>query len=450
MNGCCFKLHRNRVINILTNGNLEDSIIFMPSAPAPKEVFTDSELPFTQEGIFYWLTGWEHPASAIIIDVKNNHSILITPSYDEEYETWHGKAPTDDEIIEQTGVDEVKQGVNAEIFLSEFTKEHIQTIKHRLLAFKLQNMIDIDDIGTLVCAVSIARRSKFDHEIEALRRASIVSSSALVEVMKYCRPEIKERDLAAVFLFKGTILGGRGLSFPTIAASGCQGAYMHYTANDHIAHDGDMVLFDCGLYVEHYAGDITRTFPVNGVFSEIQKKVYNLLLRAQCALVNIVKPHVTLYDLEDSMLVQIFEILRNIKVVDDEVEFDREIAQLFCPHTTSHHIGVSVHDWSFYDGKSLLQVDTMEAFELIPNMVISIEPGIYFNNLLLERYKDNPQYSMVNFDLAFELAETVCAIRIEDDVLVTQDGCELLSYCPKKVEDIEKIMAEDSELFESQ
>lgn len=442
MNGRCFKLHRDRVINIINNGNLEDSLIFMPSPPVPKEIFTDSDLPFTQEGIFYWLTGWEHPASAIIIDVKNNHSILITPSFDEDYETWYGKAPTDDEIMNQTGVDEVKQGVNAEQFLNEFTTKHKQSIKYRLLAFPLRHMLKIDDIGTLVCAVSIARRSKFDHEIEALRRASVVSSAALVEVMKYCRPEISESDLAAVFLFKGTLLGGRGLSFPIIAASGCQGAYMHYTANNNIAHDGDMVLFDCGLYVEHYAGDVTRTFPVNGTFSEIQKKVYKLLLRAQCALINIVKPQITLYDLENNMLVQIFEILRNIGVVDYKVEFDREVAQLFCPHTTSHHIGVSVHDWSFYNGKSLLTVDMMEAFRLIPNMVISIEPGIYFNAISLNRNRNDPRYTIVNFDLALELAKTVCAIRIEDDILVTQDGCEVLSTCPKKIEEIELIMAE--------
>lgn len=258
MNGSCFKLHRNRVIDILNNGDLDDSLIFMPSQQVPKEMFTDSELPFTQEGIFYWLTGWDYPASAIIIDVKNNHSILITPSFDEDYETWYGKAPTDDEIMEQTGVDEVQKGVNAEQFLSEFTTNHMDTIKHRLLAFPLHSMLGIDDIGTLICAVSIARRTKFDHEIQALRRASVVSSSALVEVMKYCKPEINESDLAAVFLFKGTLLGRRSLSFPTIATSGCQGAYIHYNASSNIAHTGDMVLFHCCLYVEHYAGGITN------------------------------------------------------------------------------------------------------------------------------------------------------------------------------------------------
>lgn len=441
MDGSCFQLHRNRVIEILKNGKLENSLIYMPSPPKPKESFTESDLPFIQEGIFYWLTGWEHPDSAIIIDVKLNHSILVTPAFDEEYEIWHGKALTNQEIIDKTGVNEVHQGADPEKLLAFYTSKN-KSIKHRFLAFKLKPKIalPVDDFGTLICAVSIARRSKFDHEIQALQKASEVTSAALVEVMKYCRPEIKEKDLAAVFLFHGSLLGGSGLSFPITAASGPNGAHLHYSENSDLAHTGDMVLFDCGIYVEHYAGDITRTFPVNGTFSPIQRKAYNLLYRAQCALISYVKPQITLYDLENSMLVHIFEILRGLGVVDQFAQFNKEVAQLFCPHTTSHHIGVSVHDWFFYDGECLLTVDYSEAFKLIPNMVISIEPGIYFNAHLLNSNMKNPQFAGVNFEIALELAKTVCAIRIEDDILVTSDGCKVLSTCPKSLEEIEAIM----------
>ncbi|OHT12517.1 Clan MG, family M24, aminopeptidase P-like metallopeptidase [Tritrichomonas foetus] len=441
MNGICFRQHRDRIISILKFGGLENSLIYMPSPSEPKELFTESDLPFVQEGIFFWLTGWERPSSSIIIDVKNNRSILITPAYDEEYETWHGKAPSNGEIIDQTGVDEVLQGANARDQLHHLQKK--LKPKHRLLAFKLSPQLPIDDIGTLVCAVSIARRTKFDHEIEMLRKAAGVSSKALIEVMKFCQPEIPECNLEAAFLFYGTLFGGRGLSFPTIAASGWHGAYLHYTENKDIAHNGDMVLFDCGLYVDHYAGDITRTFPVNGKFSEVQKLVYNALLKAQCSMIESVRPGITLYELDSQLFNHIFEILKLIGIVNDTCPFSIEIAQLFCPHSISHHIGVSVHDWSYYDGKCLLNYNPMEAFTLEKNMIISIEPGIYFNSISLQRSKGKREYSAVNFDRAFEFAKTVCAIRIEDDVLVTSTGHEVLtSFCPKTTEEIEAIMAQ--------
>lgn len=439
MNGDCFRKHRDRIIQILRENNLEDSLIYMPSPEAPRESFTQQELPFVQEGIFFWLTGWEEPSSGIIIDVKNNKSILLTPEYGEEYELWCGKAPTNAEIIESTGVDEVLQGASHIETLK--TIEAKVTPKHRLLAFKMQPPGPNDDLGTLVCAVSIARRAKFDHEVVALRNASRASSNALVEVMKFCKPGMAERVLEAAFLFNGTLFGGRGLSFPVTAASGWHSSCLHYSANSDIVRDGDMVLFDCGLYVDHYAGDVTRTFPVNGKFSADQKLVYNALLHAQLALIELVKPGVTLYELDLEQFKCIFNVLQVIQVVPEEAEFDRKVAELFCPHSLSHHIGASVHDWSFFSGTSLLQVDPREAFRLVPNMVISIEPGIYFNATALDRVKDDPGFAVVSFERAFEFAKSVCAIRIEDDVLVTKDGREVLSTCPKTIEEIEQIMS---------
>ncbi|KAK8899594.1 hypothetical protein M9Y10_001910 [Tritrichomonas musculus] len=440
MNGKCFRLHRDRIISILKQGGLEHSIVYMPSPTEPKELFTESELPFVQEGIFFWLTGWEHPSSSLIMDIRNNKSILITPKYDQEYETWYGKAPTNEEIIEQTGVDEVLQGAKSNDILHTLQKK--VKAKHRLLAFKLTPQLPIDDIGTLVCAVSIARRTKFDHEIKMLRKASTVSSKALIKVMNFCKPEIPESHLEAAFLFHGTLLGGRGLSFPTIAASGHNGAHLHYTENRDITHDGDMVLFDCGLFVDHYAGDITRTFPVNGKFSEIQKVVYDALLVAQCELIEFVKPGITLYQLDEQLFTHIFSILKQIGVVEQTTPFNPDIASLFCPHSISHHIGVSVHDWSYYEGKTLIKYNPLEAFMLEPNMIISIEPGIYFNKISLQRSKADPKYKDVNFDKAIEYSNTVCAIRIEDDVLVTKEGHEVLTaLCPKTTKEIEEIMA---------
>jgi len=439
MNGVCFRLHRDRVIQILRDNNLDNSIIYMPSPAEPRESFTEQELPFVQEGIFFWLTGWEHPSSSVIIDVKNNRSILLTPDYGAEYEILYGRAPSNDAIIAVTGVDEVIQGGSHTRELQRLQRK--LRPRHRLLAFRLNPEAAIDDLGTLICAVSIARRVKFDHEIAALRKASKASSSALVEVMRTCTPGTPERVLEAAFLFHGTIAGGRGLSFPVTAAAGAHSAYLHYRENSGVAADGDLVLFDCGLYVDHYAGDVTRTFPANGRFSDDQRRIYEAMLRAQLALIELVKPGITMCDLDNAQFVHLFEVLREIGVVHPDADYDARIATLFCPHSLSHHIGASVHDWSFFDGISMIKVDLVEAFTLEPNMVISIEPGIYFNVLSLTKCQDDPVYASVGFARAFEFAKTVCAVRIEDDVLVTADGREVLSTRPKAVAEIEGLMA---------
>jgi Xaa-Pro aminopeptidase len=431
-------LHRDKVICILREGKLTDSVIYMPSPPVPRESFTGQELPFVQEGIFFWLTGWERPSSGVIIDVRNNRTILLTPEYGEEYEIWHGPLPTSEEIIYSTGVDEVLQGAtHADVLQSLHKRLHS---KYRLLAFPFNPSLACDDLGTLVRAVSIARRSKFDHEILTLRRAAKISSDALVKVMQFCQPGIPEKVLEAAFFFHGTIFGGRGVSFPTTAASGKHAAYLHYSENSDICHDGDLVLFDCGLYVDHYAGDITRTFPVNGQFSPDQRLVYSALLRAQLALIELVRPGVTLIDLDAAQFVHIFEVLRHVGVVGTDAEYDIKVASLFCPHSLSHHIGASVHDWSWFDGPCLLTDDPHKAFSLVPNMVISIEPGIYFNSASLLRAQTDPAFAIVNFERALELAVSVCAVRIEDDILVLRDGREVLTTCPKAVDAIEEIM----------
>ena len=439
MKGFAFRTHRARIIEILKERGLANSIIYMPSPAEPRESFTEARLPFVQDGIFFWLTGWDQPSSGVIIDVKNERTTLLVPRYSPEYEILYGKAPTKQEIKSLTGSDDVLECEDHEEILKEI--ENSVRPEHRLLAFPMKTPSPIDDLGTLVCAVSIARRAKFDHEIEVLRRAARATSNAVKEVMRYCKPGMPERVLEAAFMFHSTIFGGQGLAFPVTAASGWHSAYLHYRANSGIVKDGDMVLFDCGVYVDHYAGDVTRTFPVNGKFTPDQKLVYEAVLRAQLALIELVKPGISLHDLDVALGVHMYEVLRIIGVVSEDAEYVGEVANLFCPHSCSHHIGASVHDLSFFDGESLLKSDPSEAMKLVPNMVISIEPGVYFNRKAILKRKDDELFRRVNFDRALELAQTVCAVRIEDDILVTPEGRLVLSTAPKTVEEIETIMA---------
>ena len=439
MDGTCFAQHREKLINIIRQDlEVTEGIIFYQSPEQLQEPFSNSDLPFFQEALFYWLSGWDDPESAITIDISNGHTILYIKPYDEHYEIWSGPVPTTESIIEQTGVDEVKtkdQYINDIIF-------HIKK-KTPLFGSTVQNTLKIPcNTNVLPQAAGMARVVKFPHEISLLRSASKKTGQALVESIKRCKPGIYEYEFESMFLNFGTRLGCRNPSFQTIVGSGQHSVYLHYMSNSGVISDGDLVLVDCGLFDKHYAGDITRTFPANGKFSPDQKLVYNLLLEKQIELINSVKPGVTFTDLNNKMRECIVSILAALGIVPDGITSTDKVTKIgyfFCPHGLTHNVGCNVHDMTYVT----LPSNSWKPFSLVrPGMVITIEPGIYFHEVRLQKERENPEYSCVDFEKALHYARTVGGIRIEDDILVTEEGIEVLSKeCPKTVEEIESLMA---------
>ena len=435
MNGKCFAAHRHRLIEVLKEHRLSHSIVLLRSGVEQQEPFSEGELPFYQEALFYWLTGWKEPNSAIIIDVIAEKSILLIPDYDDDYEVWTGPIPCTEDIIEKTGVDEVTT-MEA---LDSVTEEILSTSRplYRFLGYPEKNALKIDDVTTLITVAGIARKVKFAWEIECCRKAALLTGDAIVHVMKNTRPGISEKCLEANFLCHGMMNGADGLCFPTIAASGQNGAYLHYLSNSSIIPDNSLILLDCGFFYNHYSGDISRTFPANGKFTEPQRLVYNMLLKLQLELIDAVKPGITIHDLDMQTMLGVFDILKQLRIVDNDDEFDFDIACVFIPHGVSHHIGCNNHDPVINNGNSKVKPSKDEDM-LGPGMVISMEPGLYFNKISLERARDDKL--KMNYDIALEYCDTIGGIRIEDDILVTNDGHEVLSNCPKTVEQIEEIM----------
>ena len=435
MDGHCFYAHRQKVISLLKEHRLGHSVILMRSGHEQKEPFSDGDLPFYQEALFFWLTGWKEPDSALVVDVLANRSILLMPNYSDDYEIWTGSIPSYTSVLEQTGVDEIATMENLDSVLDEITKSSHPV--HRFLGYPEDPCLRCDDIHTFLSITGIARKVKFDWEIDCLRKASVLTSNALIEVMKKARPGIKEQHLEAEFLHYGLINNTEGACFPTIVASGENAAFIHYSKNSSIIADGSLILLDCGFFYNHYSGDVSRTFPANGKFSDIQKRMYNSVLKLQYGLIDLVKPGMRIGKLETVALKWIFEILREYGIVKPDAEFDFNIACFFLPHGVSHHIGCNNHDPCMNDGKG--KITPKDEDLLDKGMIISIEPGIYFNKLCIERaYKE---HSSINIELAQLYSNLISGIRIEDDVLVTENGCEVLSTCPKTVEEIEAIMA---------
>jgi Xaa-Pro aminopeptidase len=167
-----------------------------------------------------------------------------------------------------------------------------------------------------------------------------------------------------------------------------------------------------------------------------------LLLAKQKLLIADVKPGVSLIDLDRQTRKDVFDILKQIGVVRPDAECTYRVANLFCPHGVSHHIGVSVHDYVAHEEPSKIEDSEDRTLILAPGMVVSVEPGIYFSPRRIAMIESDPPYDVINVEVARTFAKTVCGMRIEDDVVVTETGCEVLSAnCPKEIEEIESLMA---------
>lgn len=438
MEGKFFRLHREKLVNTLKSHGINDGVIFYNSTVQPKERFTDSEQHFISDGLFFWITGWEKPSSIILIDIQTGISTLFVTPFDKKYAIWTGPIITDEKIKEMTGVDKVYRVGNYQRILDEMNPKVIFTTS--LLRGFFQGNINVD-YNTFLHASAIARRHKLPHEIDNLRNAAVQTSEAIKLLWKDVKPGMMEFEVAALFAAHGAKCGAKDLSFLTIVASGQNSVYLHYTENSSKINDGDLILLDCGLFINHYAGDITRTFPANGKFSPDQKRVYNLLLAAQEDLIKSVSTSVSFLDLDNIMYEKIFGVLKALEIVPSDAEYSPAVASLFVPHSLSHNIGCNVHDFCSYPYGSMIIEDEDYMAKLEPNQVVSVEPGIYFHEGRLLEGQDRPEFEMIDFDLALFYSEAVGGIRIEDDVLVTENGCEVLSTCPKTIDEIEALMA---------
>ncbi len=245
-----------------------------------------------------------------------------------------------------------------------------------------------------------ARMIKTAYEIEQIRKAIAYTKTGLEKLMHKLAPDLYEYQLNSLFTHSITNDGSAGNSFPTIAAGGENAVILHYVENDQALKDGDLVLLDLGALENNYASDISRTYPVNGKYSDRQRQLYNIVLGARAAVLEIMVPGTPFADLNNTCIAYLTKALKEIGLI----ERDEELGKYYY-HGVSHHLGLDVHDIS----------DRTRPLEA--GMVLTVEPGLY-------------------------IAEEGIGIRIEDDVLVTAEGNEVLSQAIiRTVEDIEAFMA---------
>ncbi|GFO06029.1 Pol polyprotein [Plakobranchus ocellatus] len=302
--------------------------------------------------------------------------------------------------------------------------------------------------------ISECRVFKSDLELQVLRYACKISSDAHIQVMKNVRPGMYEYQAESIFRHYCSFTGGlRMMGYTCVCGTGINSSVLHYghagAPNSKKLEDGDMCLFDMGGEYYCYGSDITCSFPANGKFTADQRAIYEAVLAAAEAVMKAIKPGVSWVDMHKLAERQILQHLVQLGLLQGSVDqmMDVRLGAVFLPHGLGHMLGIDTHDVGGYpEGtqrinepglKSLRTVRTLE-----PRMVLTVEPGCYFVDHLLDSALANEQQRGFIVENVLRRFRGFGGVRIEEDVLVTETGMELLSCVPRTVEEIERVMAE--------
>jgi Xaa-Pro aminopeptidase len=426
-----YKARRRRVAQMIPNGAL-----VLPAWPEYIRN-ADAHHNYRVESNLYYLTGFEEPESALIFRPgRTPETVMFVRTKDVERETWDGFRFGVEGAREVFGFDqtypieefervapELLRG-SERIYHSLFRNRDFDEVFGRVMIALYgwrprlgMGLPSIEDSNSLLGELRIR---KTEEEIEAMRRACSISAEAQVEVMKATKAGVSERALHGLFIKEIMERGAFGEAYGGIFASGNNATTLHYRFNDATLEAGQLLLVDAGAEYLYYSGDITRTYPVNGRFSTVQKRVYQKLLKLQKSLIEMVKPGTRFADLQKHTIDGVCRILIEEGILTGSVEENLRTGAYskYYPHGVSHLLGLDTHDVGTLVSKG--EPRAMEA-----GWVLTIEPGLYFPAT----------------DTTLPAEFRGIGIRIEDDVLVTADGHEVMTRgVPKEVEEMEALI----------
>ncbi|XP_031624855.1 xaa-Pro dipeptidase [Contarinia nasturtii] len=460
-----FRDNRLRVCNALkTIPNIGDdkTYILLQGGNSINFYNTDTEYVFRQEPFFTYFFGVREPEFYGAVNVFTGKSTLFAPRLPQEYATWMGTLWTPDDYKNRYCVDEVRYVDELDAFFTEHKASKLLLLKGKNsdshLVIQPASFDGIDkyncDVDTLYPVAAECRVIKSPAEIEVLRYVAKVSSDAHKLVMKKMKPGMKEYEGESQFLHHSYAVGGcRHVSYTCICGSGRNGSILHYghgaAPNDKVVHDGEMLLFDMGANYFGYAADITCSYPVNGKFTDDQRLIYNAVLAACQAVHDNAKAGVNWVDMHELANRVMLSKLKDGGLLQGDVDamIEAGINGVFQPHGLGHLIGIDVHDVGGYlddcpprptrKGFTSLRF----ARNLKAGMYVTFEPGCYFIKHLLDEALKCPEKSKFLVADQLKRFEHFGGVRIEDDVLITENGCENFAIVPRTVEEIEAWMA---------
>lgn len=428
-----FKKRRKQLMQHIGIGN-----IALIGSAAVRARNRDVNYPFRQDSDFYYLTGFNEPDSLAVFipGRKQGEYILFCREFDEKKALWEGahaglegatKHYKADDSFPIDDLDDILPGMLEDKGKVYYPIGRDSDLDHNLLIWinhiRSQSRSGVTAPGELVSLEHILhemRLFKSPEELKLMRRAADVSANAHVKAMQKCKPGLYEYQIEAEIIYNFIQDGLRAVAYPSIVAGGKNACVLHYTENADKLKSGDLLLIDAGAECDHYAADITRTFPVSGHFSEPQKQLYQLVLDAQAAAMAQIRPGLPWHFAHEASVEVLTKGLVSLGLLKGRVAklIKDEKYKQFYMHRIGHWLGMDVHDVGDY------KLDK-EWRLLEPGMVLTIEPGLYIPEDCLTV---DEQWRGIG-------------IRIEDDVLVTADGYEVLTGgVPKTIAEIESLM----------
>ncbi len=409
---------------------------------------TDFEFPFRQESNFWYLTGVDEPEFHAVLHVETGEYHLFAPKRDAQFAVWHGKVRGMDEIADDYQPDHLHENNDLLTVLKRLNDSTIYCLNEEQAEYieDLNRNFSVET-ETLEDALTYCRCIKTDYELDALREAARVNDIAHTESMKVLKPGMNEYEMKAVFDYHQKKNGLLQPAYTGIHAGGENSAILHYVENNQAIKDGDLYLVDAGYEFKGYASDVTRTYPANGTFTGNQAAIYQVVLNALNRCIEQVKPGVKMEDLHLAACRIILTGLKEFGIVKGEVEemMENNIFALFFPHGLGHFLGLDTHDVGGYP-KGVDRIDRpgikflRVRRELMPGMVITIEPGIYFIPALLKpALEDEEKAKFLNRNKVESMLD-FGGIRIEDNLVITENGSENLTNVPKVIKEIEELM----------
>jgi Xaa-Pro aminopeptidase len=409
------KFHSENRRRLAVNMAENDAMLFFSGESARKSA--DEDFPFFTNRNFLYLTGINQEQSALLLQKKGDlvsESVFVTKP-DLEREVWEGKRLTETEIREISGVDAVEDITNLKRTVDRIlSAQQTMTLWLCFDALVSERSLDIERefakhiqsrhpqivIKNSYPLLTAMRKIKAPEEIDAIRKAMRITEAGIRRLMHVAKPGIMEYELESEFNSELAAHGQRRTAFPSIIAGGERIFYLHYTTPMSSIAENELILSDVGAVYDEYCTDISRVFPANGRFSERQAQLYQVALAANRAIMAAVRPGVSFQTLNPICKQVSFEGLKALGLLNNLADINKYVW-----HGAVHHVGLDTHDVGGYDEP------------IAENMVFTVDAGIY-------------------------VREWGIGLRIEDNVLVTADGCENLSAAiPATIDEIESLMA---------
>ena len=417
-------------------------VAVLPTAPE-RVRNRDTTFPYRADSYFHYLTGFPEPDAVLVLvagaDAAATHpSILFCRNKDIEKEIWDGYRHGPEGAREAFGFDQAYPIAELDERLAELLTDQptlwyalghdngwdarIATALNAVRAQTRAGKRAPTTVHDLRAVLDEMRLIKDAHEIGLMRKAAQIAGAAHRRAMRFTAPGRYEYEVEAEFLHEFRRQGSQFPAYSPIVAGGANACILHYIGNDQPLKDGDLLLIDAGCELDGYASDITRTFPINGKFSGPQADVYDLVLDAQAAAIAAIKPGASFIAPHDAAVRVLAQGMLDLKLLEGSLAgvIESESYKRFYMHRTGHWLGLDVHDAGpYYEGRA------GAAWRILaPGMTLTVEPGCYI------RPADDVPAAFHNI-----------GVRIEDDVLVSADGCEILTAdTPKTIAAIEELM----------